>query len=84
DPAVKEVAEETGHTPAQVLLAWGLQNGTSVIPKSANPDRIKSNFECQFELTDTQYQKLPKLSATVRFGEPHEMWGILEGSLFDE
>ena len=27
----------------QVLIAWGLQRGTAVIPKSSNPERIRQN-----------------------------------------
>ncbi|KAJ1984243.1 hypothetical protein H4R33_004447 [Dimargaris cristalligena] len=84
DPAVKEVAEETGHTPAQVILAWGLQHGTSVIPKSVTPSRIESNFKSDFKLTDAQYQKITNIGTKVRVCEPHDMWGLPEGTLFDE
>ncbi len=33
-PEVKEVAERLGVTTAQVLIAWGVSRGYSVIPKS--------------------------------------------------
>jgi diketogulonate reductase-like aldo/keto reductase len=33
-PEVKEVAERLGATTAQVLIAWGVSRGYSVIPKS--------------------------------------------------
>ncbi|KID63028.1 Glycerol 2-dehydrogenase [Metarhizium brunneum] len=39
-----EVARAKGRTPQQVLLAWGLQKGWSVIPKSVTPARIEANF----------------------------------------
>lgn len=45
DPVVQAVAERNGATPAQVLIAWAMQRGTSVIPKSVNPERIRQNFE---------------------------------------
>lgn len=32
-------------TPAQIGLRWAIQKGISVIPKSANPQRIQSNSE---------------------------------------
>ena len=35
-PEVKEVADKLGATPAQVLIAWGVYRGYSVIPKSVN------------------------------------------------
>lgn len=44
DPAVEEVADRHGLTAGQVLIAWALQRGTSVIPKSSNPGRLKENF----------------------------------------
>ena len=30
-------------TPAQIGLRWAVQKGISVIPKSSNPERIRSN-----------------------------------------
>lgn len=42
---LNEVAERSGHDLAQVLLAWGLQRGYAVLPKSSTPKRIESNFQ---------------------------------------
>jgi L-glyceraldehyde reductase len=33
-PEVQQVAERLGATTAQVLIAWGVYRGCSVIPKS--------------------------------------------------
>ncbi|TQV92645.1 alcohol dehydrogenase [Cordyceps javanica] len=41
---IKSIAEKHGITPAQVLLKWGLQRGTSVIPKAYTPSHIAENF----------------------------------------
>ncbi|MCW2613592.1 MAG: aldo/keto reductase [Frankiales bacterium] len=43
EPAVRAVAERTGRTPAQVLIAWQLQHGVVVLPKSTRPERIREN-----------------------------------------
>ena len=44
DPTVRRIAAHHGRTPAQVVIRWHLDNGLIVIPKSANPDRIRENF----------------------------------------
>jgi diketogulonate reductase-like aldo/keto reductase len=43
DPSLVRIAKKKGRTPAQVLLRWGLQHGTIVIPKSVRPERIREN-----------------------------------------
>lgn len=54
NPKLNEVAKKSGHSLAQVLIAWGIRRGYPVLPKSATPSRIQSNFE-QFELSDEDY-----------------------------
>lgn len=44
---VKEVADRLGATPAQVLVAWGVHRGYSVIPKSVQKGKramVKSSW----------------------------------------
>lgn len=44
-PEVIRIAAEVGRSAGQVLIRWGLQRGTSVIPKSVTPSRIEQNFD---------------------------------------
>lgn len=44
DPRVLSVAEKHDVTAGQVLIAWAIERGTSVIPKSSNPERLRQNF----------------------------------------
>ncbi|KAJ5090048.1 hypothetical protein N7532_008732 [Penicillium argentinense] len=44
DPTVLKISKAKAKAPAQILVMWGLQRGTSMIPKSVTPDRISSNF----------------------------------------
>lgn len=43
-PTIAQIADSHGATPGQVLIAWALARGTSVIPKSVNPKRIAENW----------------------------------------
>jgi len=44
-PAIVGIAERLDRTPAQVIIRWHLQHGIVVIPKSVNPERIRSNAD---------------------------------------
>jgi len=46
-PTIGQIAESHGATPGQVLIAWALARGTSVIPKSVNPGRIAENWSAR-------------------------------------
>ena len=63
-PAVLEIAERTGRTPAQVIIRWHLQHEVIVIPKSVNTDRIRSNADVAgFSLTDEDMATLDALGS---------------------
>nr|XP_036579315.1 aldehyde reductase [Colletotrichum truncatum]KAF6786862.1 aldehyde reductase [Colletotrichum truncatum] len=62
---VKKVAEKTGATPAQVLLAWAQVGGHSVIPKSVTPSRIQSNFQ-EVKISDEDVQAINEIGKEPR------------------
>lgn len=41
---VKGIADKYGVSEGTVVLSWGVKRGTAVIPKSANPKRMKDNI----------------------------------------
>ena len=62
DPVVRRVAEETGRTPAQVIVRWHLEHQVVVIPKSRQPERIRSNADVgDFSLSEEQVAALDGL-----------------------
>ena len=62
DPAVVEVAQAVGRTPAQAVLRWHVQRGDIVFPKSTTPSRMAENFAIfDFELSDEQVGALSSL-----------------------
>lgn len=46
-PTIVDIADAHGATPGQILIAWALARGTSVIPKSVHRGRIEENWEAQ-------------------------------------
>lgn len=65
---IAAIAEETGSTPGQVLIAWALQRGTAVIPKSSNPIRLRQNYEANgIGLSPDQMKKIDALERGFRY-----------------
>ncbi|MBT5682224.1 MAG: aldo/keto reductase [Gammaproteobacteria bacterium] len=70
-PIVLAAAQRTGATPAQVVLRWGLQRGTAVIPKTSNPQRLLENLSLSgFTLTDDEMAAISGLNQNRRFNDP--------------
>jgi diketogulonate reductase-like aldo/keto reductase len=62
DPVLDEIASKHGVTPAQVVLRWHLELGITVIPKSARPERIRSNVDLfGFSLSPEEVDRLNHL-----------------------
>jgi 2,5-diketo-D-gluconate reductase A len=68
-PAVVDLAEQIGVTPAQVVLRWHLQRGHVVIPKTTSPERMRSNADLEgFALDDEQLGRIDALESGARIG----------------
>lgn len=62
DPAIVEIAERRGITPAQAVLAWHVGRGDVVIPKSVTKERIVSNMDIfDVALSDQDYEIITAL-----------------------
>jgi alcohol dehydrogenase (NADP+) len=89
DPVIDQIAEHHQATPAQVLLAWGIQRGTTVLAKSVNPIRLKENLDAmQFRLSSTEMQQIGELDRRRRYVDG-SFWAVPGGpysmaSLWDE
>ena len=73
DPTIVEIAEAHGKSPAQVMLAWHLQEGRQAIPKSTKPARIAENIDVfDVELTPEQLAAIDALDTGRRGGPEPE------------
>ncbi|HIK90696.1 MAG TPA: aldo/keto reductase [Planctomycetes bacterium] len=71
NPVVKTISAATGRTAAQVLLRWGVQRGTAVIPKTSSRDRMEENINVfDFQLTEGQMKAISSLDQGRRFNDP--------------
>ncbi|KAI1440312.1 NADP-dependent oxidoreductase domain-containing protein [Annulohypoxylon stygium] len=69
-PMLKEIAAKYGKSAVQVVLAWGINSGCSVIPKSIIDWQIKENVESDFLLEPEDMEKIATLDIKARFNDP--------------
>lgn len=68
---VTRAGQAHGKSPAQVVLRWGVQRGTAVVPKSVRPGRLRENLDIfDFELSDQEMLDVSALNANRRFNDP--------------
>ena len=85
---IAEVAAKHGASPAQILLAWAIARGTSVIPKSVNAERMAQNLAAaDLALDEDDMTTIGALDAGYRYidgtfwapeGSPYtveDLWG---------
>jgi len=68
---VRSIAARLGRSPAQVVLRWGIQRGTSIVPKTSRPERLEENLALfDFELTGPEMEAISGLDRHRRFNDP--------------
>jgi alcohol dehydrogenase (NADP+) len=75
DPVILDIAARLGKTPAQVLLAWGVQRGTAVLTTPKNAARAQENFNISALPQDAldqinRIQTRQRLNPVVKTGVP--------------
>jgi len=82
-PVVTGIAAAVGRTPAQVVLRWGMQRGTAVIPKTSHPERLRENLAAgEFTLAAEQMQAISALDRGRRFNDPGDFCERAFGTFF--
>ncbi len=70
-PVVTAIANRVQKTPAQVVLRWGVQRGTSIVPKTTSRERLIENLNIfDFELTSADMANINSLNQHRRFNDP--------------
>ncbi|MEJ6744582.1 MAG: aldo/keto reductase [Porticoccaceae bacterium] len=70
-PVVVAAAQRIGATAAQVVLRWGIQRGTAVIPKTSNPQRLVENLHLsELRLNEDEMAAISALNQNRRFNDP--------------
>ncbi|CAK0784460.1 hypothetical protein CVIRNUC_007664 [Coccomyxa viridis] len=82
DPMVVGIAEKLKKHPAQVLLRWHTQRGSSTAFKAATPEHIQSNLEAlAFELPPEDMRALTTIAYTMRFVDGEKWWVREDGPI---
>ena len=67
DPTILNIAQRIGKTPAQVVLAWGVQRGTAILTSSTNPKFIEQNADISTLPDDAMAEIRDQVTARARF-----------------
>lgn len=72
DPVITELEEKYNKSAGQIILRFEVQEGIIVLPKSTNPERMKSNLEIfDFVLTNEEMDKLRALDTGKGTHDPN-------------
>jgi D-xylose reductase len=68
---IKDIANRLDCSPAQVLLRWGMQRGTSILVKSTSPERMTENLlAINIDLNIDDMKVISSLNRNRRFNDP--------------
>jgi diketogulonate reductase-like aldo/keto reductase len=67
DPVITAIANRVGRTPAQVLLAWGIQRGTALLTTTKTPSRLAENFDVSTLPDDAMREINEGITSRIRF-----------------
>jgi alcohol dehydrogenase (NADP+) len=82
DPFFRSLTIVKNVTIPQLVLTWGMQRETVVIPKSVHKERMVENFGASnVRLNETEMRLISLQDRKARFNNPSKSWGV---DLFDD
>lgn len=68
DPVIVKISERLGITPAQTILAWNMNRGLSVIPRTVHENHLRENMAAlNIELDQEDMKQIASLDRGHRF-----------------
>lgn len=68
-PEIKAIADKYSVSVPQLCIKYTIQLGSISLPKTANPEHIKSNSQVDFEITQEDMEKLKSFKHIKDYGE---------------
>lgn len=73
----QDLGEKYNKSVAQIVLRWGIQRNTIVIPKTSSVERLKENFNVfDFELSKEDMEVIRNVDRKHRTNHPTKAWGL--------
>ncbi|MDD2056942.1 2,5-didehydrogluconate reductase DkgB [Pseudomonas sp. GD03860] len=74
DPVIQQIAGQHNATPAQVTLAWAMQQGYAVIPSSTRRENLAGNLKArELTLSDDDMARIATLDSGLRLTNPESL-----------
>jgi diketogulonate reductase-like aldo/keto reductase len=78
NPAIKAMADKYGVSVPQLCIRYDIQLGMIVLPKTANPDHMRSNAEIDFVISDEDMELLKNIEHIKDYGD-HSFFPVFGG-----
>ena len=77
---IKVIAEKYGVTVPQLCIRYDIQLGMIVLPKTANPEHMKSNADVEFEISSEDMEILKNIERIKDYGA-HGFFPVFGGKI---
>lgn len=80
NPQITSMAQRYGVSPAQLCIRYDLQLGLLPLPKTANPDHMRTNAQVDFEISDEDMEALKGMEHIKDYGD-QSFWPVYGGRI---
>ena len=80
NPVIREMAERYGVSVAQLCIRYDLQLGMVVLPKTADPEHMRTNAQVDFIISEADMEALKGVEHIKDYGE-HGFFPVFGGKL---